>query len=263
MLALRYSIRNSCRDHILLFMTENIFPISVNLLKAEVINSNNRIYTSSCVENMVHDFNRNKTKGQAIFGRIGIQDTFDFDLRDSALEVEELCIKEGILMAKISFLPNENGRLAKTMLRLGGAVIRPTSIGKVRDSGKGYDEVYEVERVVSYDLIDAKTDAFKDILPKQYFDFDLPLLDPTSYRREFVTKNGTIVRIGKTPQSLLVYEAIKPFRFMGQTMRWKWNEHGQVYVRFRNYEQDLQNGIVHDMDIVESLSSKANRLPEL
>jgi hypothetical protein len=81
------------------------------------------------------------------------------DLSKASHTIDKVYIKEDIVFADATFLQNQNGKTALSMLEHGFAVMRPRCIGTINA-----DHEVEVKQVIAFDIIGAEDDSFKGLI---------------------------------------------------------------------------------------------------
>ena len=123
------------------FIVENLLPI-------DRPNRNNRIYSHSCAEKIVSDFNEKKKEGGSVFGEldspVSIVDALAINLDRISHSVEDVFIEDAFLKARIKISNTPMGNILNTLhshgVNLGFAM-------------RGYGEVHESGHINNYNLI--------------------------------------------------------------------------------------------------------------
>jgi hypothetical protein len=132
---------------------------TTSVIKANVMNGNDRIYTDDCIQSMLEQFLESKNKIGGMLGEIGFRQEPMVSLNNASHLVENMYKVDDTLYAEIKFLDTENGKKARELLETGQFVVRSRSFGTVNE-----DKTVNIENVISYDIIPKSEDSFKDIL---------------------------------------------------------------------------------------------------
>lgn len=139
---------------------EKLLNLSGTFLYYDVKNENNRIYSKKIAKEIIKQFNKKRKKTGNFFGELGYSENFEINLFNISHDVEEINLNEETksIEGTIKILNTPAGEKAKKLLDKNNLTIRPRGYGDVNE--KGEIENFEV---ISFDLIDPKTDAFKNI----------------------------------------------------------------------------------------------------
>ena len=144
-------------------MPEKIKEIPV--LKIGVNNGNDRIYTKDSAREIVMQYTQNVKNNRPMLGELHhprYADDGSFgavDLSKASHTVDNVYIKNDIVFADATFLQNQNGKTALSMLEHGFAVMRPRCIGTVNENHE-----VEISSVIAFDIISADEDSFKGLI---------------------------------------------------------------------------------------------------
>ena len=144
-------------------MPEKVKEIPV--LKIGVSNGNDRIYTRDAAKEIVAQYKKNLKDNKPMLGELHHPSyadgrSFDaIDLSKASHTIDKVYIKEDIVFADATFLQNQNGKTALSMLEHGFAVMRPRCIGTINANHE-----VEVTAVIAFDIIGADGDSFKGLI---------------------------------------------------------------------------------------------------
>lgn len=134
--------------------------VRVPLLYANVLNSNDRIYTEDVIKNAMKDYQEKIDNGQA-FGELGYPDMSNANsviaLNNASHKVVDMEYVDNTLFATIEFLETPAGEQALKML--GNVVFRPRAFGRVNA-----DKTVVIDEIISFDAIHKDDDSFKDLI---------------------------------------------------------------------------------------------------
>lgn len=132
---------------------------SYKVLKFDVKNLNDRIYTKENIIPQIEHFN-SKAKNYPIFGQIGYPETFNatIDVHQMSHKVHELYIEDDYLMAKIEILSTKAGKLLNDFID--NTVFRTRSAGTVDEDS----DIVNIVEIFTIDAIDKEEDAFKGLI---------------------------------------------------------------------------------------------------
>jgi len=132
------------------------FAFTTTLLKADVLNGNDRIYTKESLEIAVDQF---KKREFPMMGQLGHSDSQDIDLKKVSHKIVDVFIDGDELKANIMLLETPSGKKVYDMLLNGKLVARPKSAGIVNEKKE-----VQIKKIFSYDLIPVEEDSYKGIL---------------------------------------------------------------------------------------------------
>ena len=144
-------------------MPEKVKEIPV--LKIGVSNGNDRIYTRDAAKVIVAQYKKNLKDNKPMLGELQHPSyadgrSFDaIDLSKASHTIDKVYIKEDIVFADATFLQNQNGKTALSMLEHGFAVMRPRCIGTINANHE-----VEITSVIAFDIIGAEDDSFKGLI---------------------------------------------------------------------------------------------------
>ena len=144
-------------------MPEKVKEIPV--LKIGVSNGNDRIYTRDAAKEIVAQYKKNLKDNKPMLGELQHPSytdgrSFDaIDLSKASHTIDKVYIKEDIVFADATFLQNQNGKTALSMLEHGFAVMRPRCIGTINANHE-----VEITSVIAFDIIGAEDDSFKGLI---------------------------------------------------------------------------------------------------
>lgn len=132
--------------------------ITRNILKFDVLNLNDRMYTKESISKAIKDV-RNKTKEMGVFyGCLGYPENDKFRLAlNVSHTIKKLYIRNNILYGQIEILDTKPGKILKD--NIDSYVFRPRMTGNV-DKNK----VCHVDDIISIDAILKDTDSYKGII---------------------------------------------------------------------------------------------------
>ena len=128
----------------------------VKLLKFDVLNLNDRIYTKKEVEPCLISL-KEKIRDGVLFGELGYPENYDVCLREASHKILDLYIEDDYLIGVIETLNNSNGLVLKEIIDT--VVFRPSSIGTVNE-----DKYIKLEKILTFNAINSETDAFKGMI---------------------------------------------------------------------------------------------------
>lgn len=128
----------------------------VKLLKFDVLNLNDRIYTKKEVESHIESL-KDKIRDGILFGGLGYPENYDVSLREASHKILDLYIEDDYLIGIIETLSNSNGLILKEIID--NVVFRPSSIGTVNE-----DKCIKLEKILTFNAINSETDAFKGLM---------------------------------------------------------------------------------------------------
>lgn len=134
----------------------------VSVLKADVKNSNGRIYPKSVLKNIVKQF---KEMDKPLWGEYPGRKSFTYgsliDLSRASHEITDISLSEDetVLLAEIKLFPLPHSPILAAMFKDKNIVYRPRGFGSLNLNGEIYDY-----KLVTIDAIDADDDAFKDFI---------------------------------------------------------------------------------------------------
>ena len=126
------------------------------LLRANEVNQNGRMYTKEAIEKMITDFNKIKERGTPAYGEMGMNGGTDISLSKISHIVDELHFDGDRLYGEIKILDTDAGKKLKPLIEEGQVVFRSRSIGSVNEDG-----IVEVKKLISFDAIPAWEDPFR------------------------------------------------------------------------------------------------------
>lgn len=129
---------------------------TVKLLKFDVLNLNNRIYTKKEVEPCLISL-KEKIRDGVLFGELGYPENYDVSLREASHKILDLYIEDDYLIGVIETLNNSSGHVLKELIDT--VVFRPSSIGTVNEN-----KYVRLENILTFDAINSETDAFKGLM---------------------------------------------------------------------------------------------------
>jgi hypothetical protein len=137
----------------------------IPILKIGVSNGNDRIYTKDAAREIVTQYRKNRNDNKPMLGELHHPSYADggsfgvVDLSKASHTIDDVYIKEDIVFADATFLNNNNGKTALSMLEHGFAVMRPRCIGSVNE-----DHEVEIKQVIAFDIIGAEDDSFNGLI---------------------------------------------------------------------------------------------------
>jgi hypothetical protein len=144
-------------------MPEQVKQIPV--LKIGVSNGNERIYTRDAAKTIVQCYKDNLSKDRPMLGELQSPSYIDggsfynVDLSKASHTIDDVYIKDDIVFADVTFLQNQNGKTALSMLENGFGVMRPRCIGTINA-----DHEVEITQVIAFDIIGSDDDSFKGLI---------------------------------------------------------------------------------------------------
>lgn len=132
--------------------------ITCKILKFDVLNLNDRMYTKESISKAIKDV-RNKTKEMGVFyGCLGYPENENFKLSlNVSHTIKNLYIRNNTLFAKIHILDTKSGNILKN--NIDSYVFRPRIIGNVNQN-----KVCCVDDIISIDAVLKDTDSYKGII---------------------------------------------------------------------------------------------------
>ena len=137
----------------------------IPILKIGVSNGNDRIYTRDTAKEMVEQCKKILKGNNSMYGELQNPSYTDggsfntIDLSKASHTIDDVYIKEDIVFADATFLNNNNGKTALSMLEHGFAVMRPRCIGTINANHE-----VEITAVIAFDIIGAEGDSFKGLI---------------------------------------------------------------------------------------------------
>lgn len=143
-------------------------------LKAGVMNANGRMYDEKALADAVAQFNK---RDFPMYGNIGYPDSPVIGLSSASHKVNKISLKYDklprklkkklkklgrlnnhcSLIGEIEFLDTSNGLVASSLLK--DMVVRPMGFGTINK-----DNVVEDYNIITFNLVDKETDAYKGII---------------------------------------------------------------------------------------------------
>lgn len=135
--------------------------IKAKLLKFNVENLNNRIYTRQEVCPHLDRLNE-RAKTQGVFGQIGYPENFEISLNHASHKIHKFYVEGDFLMADIEILATREGDMLRDLMAISkeGMVFRTRSAGVTDED----TNVVKLTEIFTADAIEASTDAFKGLM---------------------------------------------------------------------------------------------------
>lgn len=126
------------------------------LIKANVLNLNDRFYTLKSLETIIETFNQ---KPPVYFQLTSNSFEFEYKEKLNDFIVEKLYIEDDVLFGDVTFLDTKEGQTYKKLVEDKSVVIRTNCAGNVLDTKE-----VEVDYLIGFGLVLKSTDAFQEIL---------------------------------------------------------------------------------------------------
>ncbi len=126
----------------------------VSVIYANVINGNDRIYTTNVCDIIIKDFYKIKNSNGVVFGELDHPDSFEISMNNISHTVNDMWIENNILMAEITILNTEKGKLLEEQYE--NMVFSSRSAGAVDPLTK---QVI-IQNFLTIDAIDCEKDAY-------------------------------------------------------------------------------------------------------
>jgi hypothetical protein len=127
--------------------------ITVPILKIDVLNRNDRIYTQQSVDLMMLDFIR---KQDRFYGQLGFPDDCEVHVQEISHRVEKLYRKDNVLFGKILILDTVNGKILKESLDQ--YVFRTRCIGNTYNN-----KIVSIKNFIAIDAVPMSEDPYGEV----------------------------------------------------------------------------------------------------
>jgi len=131
---------------------------TVKLLRFDVMNLNNRVYTKEGFMSHLEEMKAKIKKYGCVYGQVGFPDNFDISISKASHKITDIYVENDFVMGEIEILENKNGDTLLSLIE--------STVFRSRGSGTVDNDTNEVKlkKLFTFDAVDKNTDSYLGLM---------------------------------------------------------------------------------------------------